>query len=90
MPNIELHGYAAEAASATKEKVRTALASSEEADEMVTTTYPTVVEDLKGKQTPFMRVIGSLRELPNLLERLKPLNEDMEVIVLGQWIPKQS
>lgn len=90
MPNIELHGYAPEAAAATKEKVRKALASSEEADEMVTTTYPTVVEDLKGKQTPFLRVIGSLRELPDLLERLKPLREDMEVIVLGQWMPKQD
>ena len=90
MPNIELHGYTPDDAAATKEKVRTALASSEEADEMVTTTYPTIVEDLKGKRTPFLRVIGSLRELPDLLDRLKPLNEDMEVLMLGQWIPKQS
>src|SRR3989344_7394524 len=89
MPNVEIHGYEPKAASAMKEKIRAVVESSPDADEIVTTTYPTDVEDLKGRKTPFLRVITSLRELPDLLERLGPLNEDMEVIPLGQWIPKK-
>jgi hypothetical protein len=90
MPNIELHGYEPEAAVAMKTKVREALNMSPDADEIVTTIIPSEVEDLKGKKTPFLRVISSPDELPDLKVRLTPLNEDIEVIMLGEWIPKSS
>ena len=90
MPNIELHGYALEAAATVKERVRTALSPSPHADEIVTTIYTTEVEDLKGKKMPFLRVITSPDELPDLKERLASLNEDIEVIMLGEWIPKRT
>lgn len=91
MPNIEIHGYG-RLAQSTKLKIRQALQDLPDAEsgEIVTTTYPTKTEDFKDKKTPYLRIIASPDELPELIERLRPLNEDMEVILLGQWIPKQT
>jgi hypothetical protein len=92
MPNIEIHSYRWLARRRIKLRVRRALADLPDAQngEIVTTTYPTRTEDFKGERLPYLRVIASADELPTLLERLRPLNEDMEVIPLGQWIPKRT
>ena len=86
-----MHGYG-QLAQSTKLKVRAALRDLPDAEngEIVTTTYPTKVEDFKDKKVPYLRIIATLNELPDLLERLRPLNEDMEVMLLGQWIPKRT
>lgn len=89
MPNIELHGYG-KSASTMKEKIRAVLNTSPDAAEIVTTTVPDTVEDLTGKQTPFLRVISSQEGLPDLKGRLASLNEDIELIFLGEWIPKRT
>ncbi|MGH7141570.1 MAG: hypothetical protein ACREGH_02985 [Minisyncoccia bacterium] len=91
MPNIELHGYGRQADS-MKRKVRLALRDHPDAKsgEIITTTYSTKVEDFKDKKMPFLRIVATFKELPDLLERLRPLNEDMEVMLLRQWIPKQT
>lgn len=87
MPNIELHGYG-DKPIALRNKIRTALKDSPDAAEIVTTICPTVVTDLNDKSMPFLRVISSSDGLEDLLERLKPLGEDIELIMLGRWIPK--
>ncbi len=88
MPNIELHGYEPVAADTVRERIRDVLMTSPDASEIVTTTIPSDVKDLDGEKMPFLRLITSLRELPDLKERLKPLGEEIEVLVLGEWIPK--
>jgi len=89
MPNIELHGYGKKAAATLKNKIRAALSTSPEPGEIVTTVIPSIVEDLTGKKMPFLRVISSPDELADLKKRLKPLGEDIEVLPLGEWIPKK-
>ena len=88
MPNIELHGYTAEDAVNVRKKVREALKTLKDADQIVTTFIPSNVTDLKGTEMPFLRIISSLNELDEVKEHLKPLGEDIEVIVLHEWIPK--
>ena len=73
-----------------KQKLVAALATSPEADEIVITTVLSNVENLKGDKMPFLRVITTPEGLPDLKERLMPLGEDIEVIMLGEWIPKKE
>ena len=89
MPNIELHGYPQKDAIAVRNKVRTVLETLSYADEVVTTIVPSRVANLKGRRMPFLRVITTPDELPDLKKRLAPLGEDIEVIPLGEWIPKE-
>lgn len=89
MPNIEVHGYG-DKSDAMVEKIRGSLRDSSEADEIVTTVFPTVVTTLNGGTSPFLRVISSDVELDDLLSRLKRLDEDIELIMLGQWIPAKQ
>lgn len=86
MPNIELHGYGKKPI-ALRNKIRAALKDSPDADEIVTTIHSTNVASLDDKPMPFLRVISSPEGLDDLLERLKPLGEDIELIMLGRWIP---
>lgn len=86
MPNIELHGYGDEPI-ALRNKIRAALKDSPDAAEIVTTICPTSVANLDDKSMPFLRVISSPEGLDDLLERLKPIGEDIELIMLGRWIP---
>ena len=87
MPNIELHGYKSKRARAVRKQIRTALEELPDAHEVVTTTFSSDVEDLKGEKMPFLRVITSRKELRGLKKRLTPLGEDIEVLILGEWIP---
>lgn len=88
MPNIELHGYDTECARVVRDRIVAVLKTYPEAHEVVTTTHLSRVEDLEGKQLPFLRLISSSNELPKLLPLLKQVGEDIEVILLGEWIPK--
>lgn len=91
MPNIELHGYG-RCAQSMKLKVRTALRElpSAASGEIVTTEYPTVAKDFQDKKKPFLRIIATADELPDLLDRLRGLYEDMEVMLLNRWIPGKT
>jgi hypothetical protein len=90
MPNIELHGYKPEeAAIAVKQRIRAAFAGHSDAGEIVTTTIPSTVEDLQGRRMPFLRIIATAEELSDLIKLLRPLEEDMEVMYLREWIPKK-
>jgi len=75
-----------------KQKIRQALGDLPDAQngEIVTTIYPTETEDFNDKRVPFLRIVASLNELPDLLERLGPLNEDTEVLLLHKWIQKKQ
>lgn len=90
MPNIELHGYDAEEAHLIQREIRTVLGSSPEAHEIVTTVFPSIVENLDSRKTPFLRIICSADELDDLVTRLEPLNQDIEVLPLARWIPKRA
>jgi hypothetical protein len=87
MPNIEIHGFA-ERAKEVREKVRDALRDLPFANEIVTTTFPTVVQDLNGNETPYLRVVATPdRDLESIIAFLKPLELDIEYLPLGRWIP---
>jgi len=58
--------------------------------EIVITTLLSEVEDLQGKSTPFLRVITAPEDLADFQNRLLPLGEDIEVVFLGEWIPKKK
>ncbi len=89
MPNIELHGYG-DKPIVIRNKIRRALKESPDVAEIVTTIHTTVVTTLDDKPSPFLRVISSPEGIDDLLELLKPLGEDIELVMLGQWIPKAS
>ena len=87
MPNIELHGYG-DKPIALLNKIRQAVKDSPDAIEIVTEVYSTAVTDINNKPMPYLRVVAGPEGLDDLLERLKPLGEDIEVGMLGAWIPK--
>ncbi len=89
MPNIELHGYGSKA-HAMRLKVRKAFASYPDVDEIITSVCNTDPRDRKGKLMPYLRVVGSRDDMPNLEIRLAQLKQDIEVIYLSKWIPKDG
>lgn len=88
MPNIELHGYGKMPIETVK-KIQGVLKDSPDAAEIVITIHPTIMINLddKSSASAFLRVISSPDGLDDLLDRLKPLGEDIELIMLEQWIP---
>jgi hypothetical protein len=92
MLNIELHGYGSEI-DTVRAKVREAVASSPEVDEIITSVCNTDPQDQQGEKTPYLRVVASIndqRNLNDVLRRLKPLKEGIELVYLGKWIPKKK
>lgn len=87
MPNIELHGYG-DKSKAMRQKVADALSDHPKPDETVTTVFPSVVTTLNGASAPYLRVVASPASIGRLVEMLKPIGEDIEVMPLGQWITK--
>lgn len=88
MPNIELHGYG-DKSTEIRDKIRETLKRSPDADEIVTTINWTEVTDLNGDPMPFLRVFSTEEGLEELLELLDSLDEDIELMMLGRWIPKK-
>jgi len=90
MANIELHGYSSEVAAILREHIRKVLRDFSGAGDVVITTYQNKVHDLKGNETPFMRVYTSdSDDVYTLKEKLKALNEDIEISPPVEWIPKK-
>lgn len=89
MPNIELHGYG-DLAGVMRQKIVTLLKGSSDPDELVTTVFPTDVEDLDGRKMPYLRLITGPEDIEELVRLLTSLNEDVEVILLAKWLPKQK
>jgi hypothetical protein len=88
MPNIELHGYSKKYIATVLNRIRMALGDMPDAKEIVTTTYPDSVAALDGTSSPYLRVVSTPDGLGDLLKRLEPLREDIEVLLLQSWIPK--
>jgi hypothetical protein len=88
MPHIEMRGYGAKPIE-LRNKIRNAVKNLPEATEIVTSICPVIVTDQNDKSTPFLRVISTKYDgLDDLLDRLKTLGEDIEVMPLERWIPK--
>lgn len=88
MPNIELHGYGKRAGE-VKREIKRLLADYPHADETVIEEYDTTVESLDGTPSPYLRIAASAGALNGVLAQLVSLNEDKEVVPLGQFIPKK-
>lgn len=90
MPNIEMYGYNHLAVFKLREKIRNAFATYSEPQEVVTTAIQSDVEHLSGQKTAYLRIIASPSELEEVKRRLIPLGEDIEIMPLGEWIPKST
>ena len=89
MPNIELYGYQdLDGTPTIQSRIKEALRTSPHFSEIAITTILSDVWDLTGKDIPFLRIIATRDELPDIKRRLAPLNQDIEVILLDEWIPK--
>lgn len=89
MPNIEVHGFG-DKSEKMRAKIVDALSKHPRPEETVTTVFPSVATTLLGSTAPYLRIIASPASIGGLVEMLKPLGEDIEVIPLGQWIPKEK
>lgn len=89
MPNIEIHGYGDES-EAKRQQVEQLLKGDCDGDQTITTDYPTSARTLNGDAAPFLRIVASPKSLGKIIELLEPLNEDIEVQPLGQFIAKKS
>ena len=90
MPNIELHGFSTDRSAMVRTRVREACEGLSFAGEIVVTICGDTVQDLEGRDMPYLRVITSPDEWPSLKERLVPLGEDIEMFALGEWVPKKN
>ena len=86
MPNIEMYGYDDQNAFAIREQIREVLEHSSEPRGIVITNVPSDVRDLKGNRRPFLRIIAAKAEVEEMKSRLVHLNEDIEIILLHEWI----
>jgi hypothetical protein len=89
MPKIELHGYGKKA-DEMRRNIVDALVDYPGVDGTVTEIYDTTVISIKGEPSPYLQIVASPKSIGGLIELLEPLNEDIEVIPLGQWIPKKT
>ena len=86
MPNIEMYGYDDQNAFAIREQIREVLEHSSEPRGIVIANVLSDVRDLKGNRRPFLRIIAAKAEVEEMKSRLVHLNEDIEIILLHEWI----
>jgi len=89
MPNVEIHGFGDES-EAKRVQVEQALANDFDPDQTITTVYQTSARTIKGDAAPFLRIVASPKSLGKIIELLEPLNDDLEVMPLGQFIAKKA
>lgn len=89
MPKIELHGYGDES-DGMRCRIADALEDYPGVDDTVTEVYGTTVTSIKGEPSPYLQIVANPESIDELIKLLQPLNEDIEVMPLGQWIPKQT
>ena len=89
MPNIELHGFG-DVAEEKRTQIEHMLGMHCDGDQTITTVYPTSTRTLNGDSAPFLRIVASPKVIGKLIALLEPLNEDIEVSVLGQFIAKKT
>ncbi len=92
MPNIEFHGFPeASDCSAVYLATKRLLKGASYEKDVVLTLYDDTVVDTDGGGQPFLRVIGSKAsadELEKIVERLSPLNIDIEVMLIEKFVPR--
>ena len=91
MPNIEIHGFgnSPAALNLTKKSIRRLMRGSKEQGDYVITPCNDTAEDHDGDSQPYIRLVSSEPDtIDNLLERLTPLEMDIEVLVINRFIPK--
>mgnify|MGYP007077431995 CR=1 FL=1 len=89
MPNVEIHGYGDESESKCAQ-VEQALVDDFDPDQTITTVYHTSARTIKGDAAPFLRIVASPKSLGKIIELLELLNDDREVMPLGQFIAKKA
>lgn len=100
MPNIEVHGFGEYKCEYVGIKNRARLSVNELFDlfcdksyveEMVITICPDITLDKKGENQPFLRVVSTPSpHLDEIVELLKVLNIDIEILLLKSFHLRQS
>jgi len=89
MPNIEIHGFSEKKAMELRSKIFNMFLGRPYIDEMVVTTFPTVVKDRRGNDQPYLRLANShQRHTREILEKLGSLEIDIEHLKLEAFYPK--
>jgi len=87
MPNIEIHGFGVNSREITA-KVAYCLKPSPVAADIVISVNSDVVHDLKWDPKPYFRIVCTdINEVNLVVDLLKPLRIDMEVLLLHAFIP---
>ena len=88
MPNIEIHGFSVRFAEQVSGKVVKCLMDAPFADETVITFCSDAVMDLHGMDRPYLRILSDESdEIDATVELLRPLNIEMECLMLYKFIP---
>lgn len=90
MPNIEIHGPGAVYRKVMKSNMVRCLEETELSADIVISEYD-VALNLWGSPRPYLRVACTdAAEAQRVVDLLKPLHIDMEVLLLHAFIPSQS
>jgi len=96
MPNIEIHGIGIRGAYVDdgmnlELKIFEIFSGKTYISEMVVTTFDDAVQDAHHLRQPFLRVVSTPSpHLDEIVELLKALNIDIEVLMLSAFYPKKS
>jgi hypothetical protein len=91
MPNIEIHGLSELNSGRMAREVAKCLLGASFADEAVITSCNDAVMNLRGEEQPYLRICCSIDTgAEQVIKLLKPLNIDVEVLRLDQFVPKSS
>lgn len=89
MPNVEIHGLHRAEARDLKAKIWYLFKDKPYIEEMVVTISPTTIEDVHGKDQPFLRLANSHQaHTREILETLGTLGMDIEHLKLEKFYPK--
>lgn len=92
MPNIELHGFGLEVGAVAGQISKHLHPSlSPDVGDVVLAICKDFIVDLGGKNRPYLRIVGTnAAELQQIAGLLKPLNRDMELLLLHAFIPAET
>ena len=88
MPNIEVHGLSERGAAGMSGEIAKILIKTPLAKEVVISAMNDVVADLVPSDRPYLRVVcTTAAEAQQVVDLLKPLNIDIEVLLLHAFMP---
>ena len=90
MPNIEIHGLAGVSLNGTTDDIVNLLRPAPFAEDVVISLINDNVINLGGNNRPYLRVVGTdATETQQVVDLLKPLKVDIEVLLLHAFVPAQ-